>query len=78
MALSKDKTNAVWEGSVTDVGGRVTVASAAFPEQPLTLKRRLEGACVTTIPAKASGAAHVPFSPTERAGALPASTRSPR
>ena len=58
MALSKDQANAVWEGSVTDGGGRVTVASAAFPEQPITLKRRTEGGRGTTSPEELIAAAH--------------------
>ena len=59
MALSKDRADAVWEGSVTDGGGRVTVASAAFPEQPITLKRRTEGGRGTTSPEELIAAAHV-------------------
>ena len=58
MALSKDKANAVWEGSVTEGAGRVTVASAAFPEQPITLKRRTEGGSGTTSPEELIAAAH--------------------
>ena len=58
MALSKDRANAVWEGSVTDGGGRVTVASEAFPEQPITLKRRTEGGRGTTSPEELIAAAH--------------------
>ncbi len=58
MALSKDKANAVWEGSVTEGGGRVSVASAAFPEQPITLKRRTEGGTGTTSPEELIAAAH--------------------
>ena len=58
MALSKDRADAVWEGSVTDGGGRVTVASAAFPEQPITLKRRTEGGSGKTSPEELIAAAH--------------------
>ncbi len=58
MALSKDKANAVWEGSVAEGGGRVTVASGAFPEQPITLKRRTEGWRGTTSPEELIAAAH--------------------
>jgi len=58
MALSKDRANAVWEGSVTDGGGRVAVASEAFPEQSITLKRRTEGGSGTTSPEELIAAAH--------------------
>ena len=58
MALSKDRANAVWEGSVAEGGGRVTVASGAFPEQPITLKRRTEGGRGTTSPEELIAAAH--------------------
>ena len=58
MALSKDRANAIWEGSVTEGGGRVTVASEAFPEQPITLKRRTEGGSGTTSPEELIAAAH--------------------
>ncbi len=58
MALSEDRANAVWEGSVAEGGGRVTVASGAFPEQPITLKRRTEGGRGTTSPEELIAAAH--------------------
>ena len=58
MALSKDRANAVWEGSVTEGAGRVAVASEAFPEQPITLKRRTEGGSGTTSPEELIAAAH--------------------
>ncbi len=58
MALNKDLANAVWEGSVTEGAGRVTVASAAFPELPITLKRRTEGGRDTTSPEELIAAAH--------------------
>ena len=58
MALNKDRANAVWEGSVAEGGGRVTVASGAFPEQPITLKRRTEGGRGTTSPEELIAAAH--------------------
>ena len=57
MALNKDRANAVWEGSVAEGGGRVTVASGAFPEQPITLKRRTEGGRSTTSPEELIAAA---------------------
>ncbi len=58
MALNKDRANAVWEGSVAEGGGRVAVASGAFPEQPITLKRRTEGGRGTTSPEELIAAAH--------------------
>ena len=58
MALSKDRANAVWEGSVTEGAGRVSVASEAFPEQAITLKRRTEGGTGTTSPEELIAAAH--------------------
>ena len=58
MALNKDRANAVWEGSVAEGGGRVTVASGAFPEQRITLKRRTEGGRGTTSPEELIAAAH--------------------
>ena len=58
MALNKDRANAVWEGSVAEGGGRVTVASGAFPEQPITLKRRTEGGRGTTSPEELIAATH--------------------
>ena len=58
MALNKDRANAVWERSVAEGGGRVTVASGAFPEQPITLKRRTEGGRGTTSPEELIAAAH--------------------
>ena len=36
MALNKDRANAVWEGSVAEGGGRVTVASGATWDDPLS------------------------------------------
>ena len=39
-------------------GGRVTVASGAFPEQPITLKRRTEGGRGTTSPEELIAATH--------------------
>ncbi len=58
MALNKDRANAVWEGSVAEGGGRVTVASGAFPEQPITLRRRTEGGQGTTSPEELIAGAH--------------------
>lgn len=58
MALNKDRANAVWEGSVAEGEGRVTVASDAFPEQAITLKRRTEGGGGTTSPEELIAAAH--------------------
>ena len=58
MALNKDRANAIWEGSVTDGAGRVTVASGAFPEQEITLKRRTEGGSGKTSPEELIAAAH--------------------
>ncbi|MEX0786607.1 MAG: OsmC family peroxiredoxin [Dehalococcoidia bacterium] len=58
MALNKDKANVVWEGSVSEGAGRVTVASGAFPEQEITLKRRTEGGQGTTSPEELIAAAH--------------------
>lgn len=56
--LNKDKANAVWEGSVTEGAGKVTVASGAFPEQEVTLRRRTEGGQGTTSPEEFIAAAH--------------------
>jgi osmotically inducible protein OsmC len=56
--LNKDKANAVWEGSVTEGAGRVTVASGAFPQQEITLKRRTDGGQGTTSPEELVAAAH--------------------
>lgn len=58
MPLNKDRADAVWEGSVAEGGGRVTVASGAFPEQSITLKRRTEGGRGTTSPEELIAAAH--------------------
>jgi osmotically inducible protein OsmC len=58
MALNKDRADAVWEGSVTEGKGRVTVASGAFPEQEITLRRRTEGGRGTTSPEELIAAAH--------------------
>ena len=58
MALNKDRANVVWEGSVAKGGGRVTVESGAFPEQPITLQRRTEGGQGTTSPEELIAAAH--------------------
>ena len=58
MALNKDRANVVWEGTVAEGAGRVTVASGAFPEQPITLKRRTEGGQGTTSPEELIAAAH--------------------
>lgn len=58
MALNKERANAVWEGSVTEGGAQVAVASGAFPEQPVTLKRRTEGGKDTTSPEELIAAAH--------------------
>jgi osmotically inducible protein OsmC len=58
MALNKDRANAVWEGSVTEGAGRVAVASGAFPEQEITLKRRTEGGSGKTSPEELIAAAH--------------------
>jgi len=58
MALNKDRANATWEGSVTEGGGRVAVASGAFPEQEITLKRRTEGGSGKTSPEELIAAAH--------------------
>ena len=58
MALNKDRANATWEGSVTEGGGRVAVASGAFPEQEITLKRRTEGGSGRTSPEELIAAAH--------------------
>lgn len=56
--MAKDSANAVWEGSVSEGAGRVTVASGAFPEQEITLKRRTEGGTGTTSPEELIAAAH--------------------
>lgn len=58
MALNKDRANAIWEGSVTEGAGRVAVASGAFPEQEITLKRRTEGGSGKTSPEELIAAAH--------------------
>ncbi len=58
MALNKERANAIWEGSVAEGAGRVTVTSGAFPEQPITLKRRTEGGQGTTSPEELIAAAH--------------------
>lgn len=58
MALNKDRANAIWEGSVTEGAGRVSVASGAFPEQEITLKRRTEGGSGKTSPEELIAAAH--------------------
>ena len=58
MALNKDRATAVWEGKVAEGAGRVTVASGAFPEQEITLKRRTEGGSGTTSPEELIAAAH--------------------
>ncbi|MGB2695710.1 MAG: OsmC family peroxiredoxin [Dehalococcoidia bacterium] len=58
MTLNKDRAEAVWEGSVTEGSGRVAVASGAFPEQAITLKRRTEGGQGTTSPEELIAAAH--------------------
>lgn len=58
MALNKDRANAIWEGSVTEGAGRVGVASGAFPEQEITLKRRTEGGSGKTSPEELIAAAH--------------------
>ena len=58
MALSKDRATAVWQGKVSDGAGRVAVASGAFPEQEITLKRRTEGGTGTTSPEELIAAAH--------------------
>lgn len=58
MALNKDRATAVWEGSVAEGAGRVTVASGAFPEQEITLRRRTEGGSGTTSPEELIAAAH--------------------
>ena len=56
--LNKDKARSIWEGKVADGAGRVTVASGAFPEQEITLKRRTEGGTGTTSPEELIAAAH--------------------
>lgn len=58
MPLNKDRATAIWEGTVAEGAGRVTVASGAFPEQPITLKRRTEGGQGTTSPEELIAAAH--------------------
>jgi len=58
MPLNTDRADAVWEGAVAKGGGRVSVASGAFPEQAITLKRRTEGGKGTTSPEELIAAAH--------------------
>lgn len=58
MAMNKDRADAVWEGTVTEGKGRVTVASGSFPEQEITLRRRTEGGGGKTSPEELLAAAH--------------------
>lgn len=50
--------SSVWEGDLTGGGGRVTVASNAFPTVPLTWKARSEGQQSHTTPEELIAAAH--------------------
>ncbi|MBN8882577.1 osmotically inducible protein OsmC [Salana multivorans] len=50
--------SSVWEGDLASGGGRVTVASDAFPTVPLTWKARSEGELRHTTPEELIAAAH--------------------
>lgn len=70
MPLNKDRATSIWEGTVAEGAGRVTVASGAFPEQEITLKRRTDGGSGTTSPEELIAAAHAACYSMALAGAL--------
>jgi osmotically inducible protein OsmC len=56
MAVSR--ASAVWEGDLTGGSGRVSVASGAFPELPVTWAARIERPDSKTSPEELIAAAH--------------------
>jgi len=58
MPLMERKADIVWEGDLQTGGGRLTVASGAFPELPMTFAARTERADGKTSPEELIAAAH--------------------
>jgi lipoyl-dependent peroxiredoxin len=56
MAVSR--ASAIWEGDLVSGSGRVSVASGAFPEQPVTWAARIERPDPKTSPEELISAAH--------------------
>ncbi len=58
MALAERRAEVVWEGSLTEGGGRFTVGSGAFAGQPVTWASRTEQPGGKTSPEELIAAAH--------------------
>jgi osmotically inducible protein OsmC len=58
MPRARSKANAVWEGSLSQGGGRVTPGSGAFGEQEVTWASRTERSAGKTSPEELIAAAH--------------------
>jgi osmotically inducible protein OsmC len=58
MALAERRAEVVWEGNLTEGGGRVSAASGAFSELPVTWAARTEQPGGKTSPEELIAAAH--------------------
>ena len=58
MPLMERRASIVWEGDLRQGRGRVSVASGAFPELPVTFSMRTEDASAGTSPEELIAAAH--------------------
>ena len=58
MALAERRAEAIWEGTLTQGSGRITVGSGALPELPVTWASRVEQPGGKTSPEELIAAAH--------------------